>query len=223
MDKKEVTDWDMQAFADSYAPDNKVDEMAHCVYRHTSEHGMHTLGECQRILDNEGKRHNAQATDEEIEEYIDATCNLCFNTVLNQRPAYGHYKVRLPHIASFCATGNKKALLKANYRYWYLPHEIEAQNRRNRRFEEENTARNLVLAYYRKPAEGERAKYLNTAQIMLRFGGGIKLHPNQLARVLKELEFEKAHTRHGDFWLLVERSTEEMAQILPEPIDDTLQ
>ncbi len=181
-------------------------------------------------------------------------------TYINERPAYGHNKVRLPHIASFCATGNNlqfltddtgnrrwlpfeveridnpwthpipyegvyaqaKALLDDGFEYWIDIAGVNKLNRRNRRFEEENTARNLVLAYYRKPAEGERAKYLNTAQIMLRFGGGIKLHPNQLARVLKELEFERAHTRHGDFWLLVERTQEEMAQTLPEPIEDTL-
>ncbi|MCD8292596.1 MAG: hypothetical protein LUC23_02390, partial [Prevotellaceae bacterium] len=150
-------------------------------------------------------------------------------TYINERPAYAHYKVRLPHIASFCATGNNlqfltddtgnrrwlafeveridnpwthpinyagvyaqaKVLLDDGFEYWIDLAGVEKLNRRNRRFEEENTARNLVLAYYRKPAEGEQGKYLNTAQIMLRFGGGIRMGKSLLVRVGMEVGFQE--------------------------------
>ncbi len=83
----------------------------------------------------------------------------------------------------------------------------------------ENTARNLLLAYYRNPAEGERAKKMNISQIMLRFGGAIRLNKNQLSSALRELGFEQSRTRSGRFWAVVERSAEEIEQILPEPVE----
>ncbi|MCD8293333.1 MAG: DUF3874 domain-containing protein [Prevotellaceae bacterium] len=79
-----------------------------------------------------------------------------------------------------------------------------------------------MLAYYRKPARGEIGKYLNTAQIMLRFGAAIRISNNQLVRVLKELGFQQERTDNCRFWVMVERTPEEMAQTLPEPIVETL-
>ncbi|MCD8310068.1 MAG: hypothetical protein LUB83_02460 [Prevotellaceae bacterium] len=183
---------------------------------------------------------------------------LTTSSFINERPAYGHNKIRLPHVASFCATGNKteflsddtgnrrwlpfeveridnplttpidyegvysqvKSLLARGYRYWFNAKEVDALNRRNRYFEEENTARNLLLVYYRRPAGDERAKYLNTGQIMLRFGGAVRLNKTQLIRALKELGFEQKHTKNGRFWLMVERTAEEIERMLPEAVEE---
>ena len=37
---------------------------------------------------------------------------------------------------------------------------------------------------------------------------------------MKELGFERLHTRNGNFWLIVERTTDEIATILPEPQEE---
>ncbi len=185
---------------------------------------------------------------------------LVTSTYVNLRPVYGHHKLRLPHIASLCATGNKKefltddsgnrrwlpfeiesidnpfttpidyagvyaqalALLESGYRYYFDTIEVDKLNRRNREFEEENDARNLVLAYYRKPAEGEDYKLMNSTQIILRFGGALRLNRNQLSTALRQLGFTQARTYNGRFWKLVERTAEEMNRILPEPIEETI-
>ncbi len=179
---------------------------------------------------------------------------------VNLRPVYGHHKLRLPHIASLCATGNKKefltddsgnrrwlpfeidsidnpfttpidyagvyaqalALLESGYRYYFIPSEVDELNRRNRSFEEENDARNIVLTNYRRPAEGESYKYLTVSDIILRFGSSLRLSRNQLSTALKQLGFEQDRTKNGRFWKMVERSTEEKAHMLPEPIVETI-
>lgn len=173
---------------------------------------------------------------------------------VNERPAYGRNKIRLPHVASFCATGNNLQfltddtgnrrwlafevesidnpwevqipyegiyaqayhLLQHGYRYWFQDKEIEELNRRNRRFEAPNPARELIVTFYRKPVGMEKARYLTASQIVARFGGSIRLNAVQVGRVLKELGFKKVHTRSGDFWLMVERSGTEIAEILPD-------
>ena len=172
---------------------------------------------------------------------------------INERPAYGRNKVRLPHVASFCATGNNlqfltddtgnrrwlpfevehienpwttpidyegvyaqaKALLDGGFRYWFQGDEVEALNRRNRRFEAPNPARELILAHYRRPSMLEKGRYLTASQICARFAS-MRLSPVQVGRAMKELGFEQVETHHGRFWLAVERSVDEMNSVLPE-------
>lgn len=172
---------------------------------------------------------------------------------INERPAYGRNKVRLPHVASFCATGNNlqfltddtgnrrwlpfevehienpwttpidyegvyaqaKALLDGGFRYWFQGDEVEALNRRNRRFEAPNPARELILAHYRRPSSLEKGRYLTASQICARFAS-MRLSPVQVGRAMKELGFEQVETHHGRFWLVVERSVDEMNSVLPE-------
>ncbi len=175
---------------------------------------------------------------------------------VNERPAYGRNKVRLPHVASFCATGNNlefltddtgnrrwlpfeverienpwmaeipyegiyaqaKALLDNGFRYWFQEREVEELNARNRRFETPNPARELILTYYRSPQKNERGIYVTPSQIVARFGGSIRLNVVKVGLVLKELGFEQVRTRHGRFWLVVERKAEEINSILPEAL-----
>lgn len=174
---------------------------------------------------------------------------------VNERPVYGRHKVRLPHIASFCATGNNlqfltddtgtrrwliaeieeienpwttpipyegvyaqaKALLDQGYRYWFDEKEIEVLNGRNRRFETPNLARELILSYFRPPVELEKGQYITSAQIVARFGTGVRLNAVQVGRALKDLGFQQVHTMHGNFWVVVERTKNEMDTMLPEP------
>lgn len=177
---------------------------------------------------------------------------------IDERLPYGRNKVRLPHVASFCATGNNplfltddtgnrrwlvfevtdidnpweqpidhdavyaqaKALLDSGFRYWFQGEEIDELNRRNRRFETPNPARELILAFYRKPYGLEKGRYITASQIVARFGNSIRLTPGQVGRTMKELKFEHLHTRNGNFWLVVERTTDEITTILPEPQEE---
>ena len=177
---------------------------------------------------------------------------------VNERPAYGRNKVHLPHVASFCATGNNlqfltddtgnrrwlpfevtaidnpwtahidyeglyaqaKHLLDNDFRYWYRDHEIEELNLANRRFETPNPARELILIYYRHPVDYEKGTYVTASQIVTRFGGSIRLNAVQVGIALKELGYTCTRTRHGNIWLVVEHTTDEMKSILPEA-DDT--
>lgn len=174
---------------------------------------------------------------------------------VNERPAYGRNKVHLPHVASFCATGNNlqfltddtgnrrwlpfevatidnpwnvripyealyaqaKALLDDGFCYWFRDHEIEELNNANRRFETPNPARELILMHYRQPAGYEKGSYVTASQIVARFGGSIRLNAVQVGRSLKELGYTNTRTKSGTIWLVVERTTDEMKSILPEP------
>lgn len=174
---------------------------------------------------------------------------------INERPAYGRNKVRLPHVASFCATGNNlqfltddtgnrrwlpfevehienpwttpidyegvyaqaKALLDGGFRYWFQGDEVEALNRRNRRFEAPNPARELILAHYRRPSALEKGRYLTASQICARFAS-MRLSPVQVGRAMKELGFEQKRLRSGYIWIVADRSAEEMNSVLPESL-----
>ena len=114
-----------------------------------------------------------------------------------------------------------KALLDSGFRYWFQGEEINELNRHNRRFETPNPARELILAYYRKPYGLEKGHYITASQIVIRFGNSIRLTPGQVGRIMKELEFEHLHTRNGNFWLVAERTTDEIATILPEPQEES--
>lgn len=173
---------------------------------------------------------------------------------INERPAYGRNKVRLPHVASFCATGNNLQfltddtgnrrwlpfevesidnpwtayipyegiyaqadhLLRNGFRYWFQDNEINALNRRNRAFEAPNPAREMIMAYYRNPAENERANYITASQVVARFGSQIRLNAVQVGRAMKELGFKSLHTREGRFWAVIERTADEINHILPQ-------
>ncbi|WP_287621592.1 VapE domain-containing protein [Parabacteroides sp.] len=179
---------------------------------------------------------------------------------IDERLPYGRNKVHLPHVASFCATGNNplflsddtgnrrwlvfevtgidspwkrpidhdaiyaqaKSLLDNGFRYWFQDGEIEEINRRNRRFETPNPARELILTYYRKPLDDEKAHYITASQIVARFGYGIRLSPAQVGRTLRELGFTNIHTRNGNFWLVAERTINEINASLPEPTEPSV-
>ncbi len=179
---------------------------------------------------------------------------LCTADYIDERPAYGRNKVHLPHVASFCGTGNNiqfltddtgnrrwlpfeveriddpwtvtlpyegiyaqaYALLRQGFRYWFEQAEVDALNERNRRFEAPNPARELLLMYYRKPTALEKAKYVTASTVVARFGSAIRLSPVQVGLALKDLGFERVRTRNGVFWLVIERSSDDVNNLLPE-------
>ena len=110
-----------------------------------------------------------------------------------------------------------KALLDGGFRYWFQGDEVEALNRRNRRFEAPNPARELILAHYRRPSALEKGRYLTASQICARFAS-MRLSPVQVGRAMKELGFEQVKIHSGSFWIVVDRSAEEMNSVLPEPM-----
>lgn len=112
------------------------------------------------------------------------------------------------------------ALLKSNFRYWFNDDEIREINMNNKRFESPNPAKELLLTYYRKPADGEKSIPITSSQILARFGGAIRLTTSQIGRALRNLNFEYSHTRNGNFWLVVERTTDEIRNTLPEPAEE---
>ncbi len=58
------------------------------------------------------------------------------------------------------------------------------------------------------------------SMIVARFGGSIRLSAVQVGKALKDLGFEQVHTRNGRFWLVVERSTDEINNQLPEATEE---
>ncbi len=179
---------------------------------------------------------------------------LCTAEYIDERPAYGRNKVHLPHVASFCGTGNNlqlltddsgsrrfllfeveridnpwmavipyegiysqaKALLESGYRYWFDQSEVDELNDRNHRFEAPNPARELVSTFYRKPLPHERAKYITASAILLRFGNAVRISTVQIGKAMKELGFEQKHTTKSNYWIVADRSSEEINHELPE-------
>ena len=78
----------------------------------------------------------------------------------------------------------------------------------------------MILAFYRKPYGLEKGRYITASQIVARFGNSIRLTTGQVGRIMKDLGFERLQTRNGNFWLIVERTTDEIATILPEPQEE---
>ena len=99
---------------------------------------------------------------------------------------------------------------------------MEALNRRNRRFEAPNPARELILAHYRRPSGLEKGRYMTATQICARFAP-MRLSPVQVNRALAEMGFEQCRTHYGRFWILVDRSVDEMNSVLPEPVSESVE
>lgn len=51
VDEQDAKGYVLETFADSYAPDKKLDEMGHYCYRRTEEHGTYTPSDCRRMAD----------------------------------------------------------------------------------------------------------------------------------------------------------------------------
>ncbi|MCM1108593.1 MAG: virulence-associated E family protein [Clostridium sp.] len=172
---------------------------------------------------------------------------------IKDRPAYGRRKVRLPHRASFCATGNNlqfltddtgnrrwlvfevesidnpweagidhdgvyaqaRALIDGGFKYWFDSEEIGDINRHNREFETPDSARELVVTHFRRPARLESCLYLTSTQIAARFAPQLRVSPVAVGRVMRELEYEQVRNHYSKFWKVVEIQLSDVGKNLP--------
>lgn len=112
------------------------------------------------------------------------------------------------------------ALLKSGFRYWFTNEEIHSLRSHVSRFEVPKPENELILTYFRKPVGLERCTYVTASQIVARFSSaGLKLSLARVGRAMRELGFESVHTREGNFWIVVERTSEEVRHVLPEPAE----
>ena len=70
--------------------------------------------------------------------------------------------------------------------------------------------------HYLKPVGLEKGMYITASQVVARAGVALRLSSTRVGIVLKELGFNQVRTNHGRFWVVVDRSAEEMNSILPE-------
>ena len=174
---------------------------------------------------------------------------------VNERPAYGRNKVHLPHVASFCATGNNLQFLTddtgdrrwlpfevedidspweadlpyegiysqtyalyqdVNFRYWFTDKEIQQLRGHVQQFEVPRPEYELILTYYRKPVGLERGVYTTSSQIIGRFGNtSLRLSLQKVGRAMRELGFRQVKASNANYWVVVERTTEEVQHLLP--------
>ena len=107
-------------------------------------------------------------------------------------------------------------LLEHGFRYWFEGEEIDRLNRRNRRFEAPNAARELVLAYFRRPAEGEGFLLMSASQIASRFAGHLQVTPTQVGKVMSELGFDQQRSHSSRLWMVCQRTQYEVEHVLPD-------
>ena len=107
-------------------------------------------------------------------------------------------------------------LLQHGFDYRFNEKEIRELNERNRGFEAPCPEREYVLMHYRKPTELEKGMYVTASQVVARAGVALHLSANRIGQVFSELAFDSSRTKHGRFWLVVERTGDEMNNLLPE-------
>ena len=107
-------------------------------------------------------------------------------------------------------------LLRNGFDYRFNDREIRELNERNRSFEAPSPEREYILMHYRKPTGLEKGIYLTASQVVSRAGVALHLSALRVGHVFKELGFESSRTRNGRFWLVVERTGDEIHNVLPE-------
>ena len=70
--------------------------------------------------------------------------------------------------------------------------------------------------HYLKPVGLEKGMYITASQVVARAGVALHLSSVRAGMMFKELGFSFVRTEQGRFWVVVERSVEEMNSILPE-------
>ena len=107
-------------------------------------------------------------------------------------------------------------VLQHGFDYRFNDREIRELHERNRSFEAPCPERVYVLMHYRKPTELEKGTYVTASQVVARAGVALHLAALRVGHVFKDLGFESSRTRNGRFWLVVERTGDEIHNLLPE-------
>ena len=103
-----------------------------------------------------------------------------------------------------------------NFRYWFTDKEIQQLRGHVQQFEVPRPEYELILTYYRKPMGLERGVYTTSSQIIGRFGNtSLRLSFQKVGRAMRELGFRQVKASNANYWVVVERTTEEVQHLLP--------
>lgn len=103
-----------------------------------------------------------------------------------------------------------------NFRYWFTDKEIQQLRGHVQQFEVPCPEYELILTYYRKPVGLERGVYTTSSQIIGRFGNtSLRLSLQKVGRAMRELGFRQVKASNANYWVVVERTTEEVQHLLP--------
>lgn len=103
-----------------------------------------------------------------------------------------------------------------NFRYWFTDKEIQQLRGHVQQFEVPRPEYELLLTYYRKPVGLERGVYTTSSQIIGRFGNtSLRLSLQKVGRAMRELGFRQVKASNANYWVVVERTTEEVQHLLP--------
>ena len=103
-----------------------------------------------------------------------------------------------------------------NFRYWFTDKEIQQLRGHVQQFEVPRPEYELILTYYRKPVGLERGVYTTSSQIIGRFGNtSLRLSLQKVDRAMRELGFRQVKASNANYWVVVERTTEEVQHLLP--------
>lgn len=103
-----------------------------------------------------------------------------------------------------------------NFRYWFTDKEIQQLRGHVQQFEVPRPEYELILTYYRKPVGLERGVYTTSSQIIGRFGNtSLRLSLQKVGRAMRELGFRQVKDSNANYWVVVERTTEEVQHLLP--------
>ena len=103
-----------------------------------------------------------------------------------------------------------------NFRYWFTDKEIQQLRGHVQQFEVPRPEYELILTYYRKPVGLERGVYTTSSQIIGRFGNtSLRLSLQKVGRAMRELGFRQVKASNANYWVGVERTTEEVQHLLP--------
>lgn len=109
-----------------------------------------------------------------------------------------------------------------NFRYWFTDEEIQLLRGHVQQFEVPRPEYELILTYYRKPAKLERGIYITTSQIISRFGNtSLRLTATKVGRAMRELGFRQVKSANANYWVVVERTAEEVQHLLPDEAERT--
>lgn len=103
-----------------------------------------------------------------------------------------------------------------NFRYWFTDEEIQQLRGHVQQFEVPRPEYELILTFYRKPVGLERGVYTTSSQIIGRFGNtSLRLSLQKVGRAMRELGFRQVKASNANYWVVVERTTEEVQHLLP--------
>jgi predicted P-loop ATPase len=109
------------------------------------------------------------------------------------------------------------------FRYWFSDEEIQQLRGHVQQFEVPRPEYELILTFYRKPVGLERGVYTTSSQIIGRFGNtSLRLSLQKVGRAMRELGFRQVKASNANYWVVVERTTEEVQHLLPAEAEQQL-